>query len=759
MAVRKKLEDVLGLDHIDFENYTIDFSELGTKYQPKDLIGYGFDSCCATCDRHYAVVFTKEGTSEVVNNGSDIVLSVPIVNRYNTGESFTQYLYDEMYKHEMFVEHFQQYKRDGAKITVYDNRTSYGLKKFYTSTYRLVIAIEAEYTGPDILVKKGVDAKYNPADVHVRALISTGEYQDLEPDEYRISSDDVYLGSNTYTVTFLEKPTLTDTFDVIGYRKVIKVECEYIGPNIHIYHDYKKEDVRLRIYYEDDPAQYEDIPHKYLEITNTYIDKDGENWFKLKWDIAEGIYYELNEIRYMVPGVGINYLYAKYNGPDIWKNNEYSLKDVKVFLVYKDNYSEPIQNTDCIFNPDLVIHEPYDNVYKVSWIDAGDNEWIAEYTVVGIAVIEVVAEYKGPAILLMDEYETADVFIYANISNGRQISIHHTQCQFDDKLITWTGPNNKKHFIWTDPSHDTWNVQFIVPGLRRPLQLDVEYVGKMKYLDDKIDPSELLVTIHYLTDFFDEVKEILTAEWYWESLNVINTDNDGWIKVGWQKDYVYTVIKLSATTQVPYISLIKAKLIAWYEGPPIEVGNLFNKNHVVVYFCPPNQDRIRLHYYSEGIIMDISEITHVGDNWYEVIFLKNGYKFSAKYPVPGVIYKDYPNPDFQVWYVIKDSLPGMPETIDLTEDFRQYFTFREQFVISWEQFLKRVYDYAHKDFTPYFGMFGITAPKGTGLYGKYASTWHVYCFDDHTLKAEIFKLYDTPIKKEDNNDGSKEEEN
>lgn len=193
------------------------------------------------------------------------------------------------------------------------------------------------------------------------------------------------------------------------------------------------------------------------------------------------------------------------------------------------------------------------------------------------------------------------------------------------------------------------------------------------------------------------------------------------------------------------------ELIAWYEGPDIEVGKPFSRDHVVLYLQYPGKDRIRLHYYTEGIIMDISEVTEVGDNWYEVQIIQDGYHLTARYAVPSIIYKEYPNPDFKVWYVVKDNLTE----IDLTEDFRPYFTFREHFVITWEQFLKRVYDYAHRDFTPYFGMFGITAPKETGLYGKYASTWHVYCNNDHTLKAEIFKIYDTPIK-EDNDNGSSE---
>lgn len=110
----------------------------------------------------------------------------------------------------------------------------------------------------------------------------------------------------------------------------------------------------------------------------------------------------------------------------------------------------------------------------------------------------------------------------------------------------------------------------------------------------------------------------------------------------------------------------------------------------------------------------------------------------------------YPNPDFEVLYITKDTF----NEIDLTEEFRPYFTYGKELIVTWEEFLKRIHDYVHKDGKKYFGMFKITTPPRTGLYGKYASTWHVYCPDDHTLKAEIYKLY---TSKEDEEDGTKKE--
>lgn len=757
----RKLEEVIGLSNIDFNNAIIDFKGLGRDYNAIDLIGYGFDSTCATCSNHYSVVFTTGtvGNTSYERIGYDMVLKLPIDRSITNGQSFVDYLFREISSVPEFVNHCQQYRKDGSKIQIYDNR-DYKLGNFYTSAYYIPPYIKAVYNGPEIIVGQ----PYNISDLTVTMDDGIHEVVTLQQNEYSINPASMTIsssGSNEFTVSKIvegqngEPVTLTDTFTVTGIRKIYRVTCEYTGPAIKVYNHYDPKDVELYVYYVDAPLEKHKIPESEYQITDTYVTRHGDNEYRTAWATSDPYVrpQTSQNFKYIVPGVGISHLYALYKGPAIWKNKKYNINDVKVTLIYMDNDVVDIPNNECTFNPDFTIHAPYDNTYQVIWTDKGGNEWIAEYIVPGIAITKVEARYTAYPILLLDSYDTDDVEITAYVSDGSSFSVSPNDCSFDDQVIIWEGWNNKKTLRWKDPCNDIWPVEFMVIGEKRPLELRVEFIGGIKFLGDNIYPYELKVEIRYMVDYFDEVWETLEfGQWFWESLDKINKDNDGEMAVGWSKDYVYKTIKLSAKCKVKYIDLETSTLICWYEGPKIEVGKTFNKNHVVIYLCPLDEDRIRLHYYTQGIIMEMWPVENAGDNWYEVVFSKNGMKLKGKYAVPGFIPKKFPAPDFKVWYVKKESLPGFPEEEDLTEQFNEYFTFREIFVISWEQFLKCVYDFDHRDGIPRYGMYGIIAPKNTGLMNKYASWWHVYCFNDHTLKAEIYHVYD----EEENEDGKEE---
>lgn len=196
------------------------------------------------------------------------------------------------------------------------------------------------------------------------------------------------------------------------------------------------------------------------------------------------------------------------------------------------------------------------------------------------------------------------------------------------------------------------------------------------------------------------------------------------------------------------------KLLAWYEGPPVQIGHTFDKENVVIYLIKENSERIRLHYNDSKVIMDTYNIVSEGNNWHSVSYLEDEGIITAQYSVPGVKEEDKENPEFKVLYINKDSIPGIPETVDLTEEFEPYFTYGKELVITWSEFLNCVDYLANKKGTPYFGLFHMTAPKNTGLYCKYASAWNVFCSDEHTIKAEIYKVY---TKKEDKQYGTEKE--
>ena len=768
----RQLEDVIGLSSLgnlsipaDYTQSTepsssnpgniatsIDFNGLGTQYNARDLIGYGFDSTCSTCDNHYSVVFTDGtlGDSSVAREGSHYAFILPLDNTITTGDELCQYILEQLCKPEnnSFIDHFQQYTYKDGILYIYDNRNQ-SVGGFWTSVYKIVIGITATYSGPDV----DVGTQYDPVYVTVTASFSNGDAEVLPASDYSLSSLLIsQYGPNTFTASYNRSPNIKDNFVVNSTpREIFKITCEYVGPDIHIYDHYNKNDIEVFIYYKDDPLTPHAISISQCVITTTKVMAEGANQFELTFDSSQLPYttpHMVYKLLYTVNGIGIDYLSAAYTGPDIDILYTHSTDDVRVTIVYKNGDIEPVPNTECIFSSDVIVNQvPYDT-FDVYWTDDGGNRWYAFYEVPCIGVIEIKVQYVGPDILIRDDYNYDDLVIAAHLSNGNIIDVGLDECIFEDPTIIDVGPN-KKYLLYTDGSGIEWTVFFDIPGIPRPVLLKGSYLGITRIMGDAIPKEQIKAMLAYLINDtgYDENNteevELEPKDWFFVYGNIITKENDGWMTIGFEKDYVYTKITLTARVYVPFFNLSNAYLVAWYEGLPVEVGKTYDITKVVIYLCEDGKDRLRLSYTDPGVIIESGVITRVGDNWFTVTYIYGRYTLTTKFPVEGVIYKVYPDVEFQVLYIVKETL----EEIDLTEDFRPYFELYDVFYVTWEQFMKRVYDY-WKDGTPYFGMFRITVPKNTGLFNKYASSWHVYCKDEQTLKAEIFKLYSDEIKED-----------
>lgn len=440
---------------------------------------------------------------------------------------------------------------------------------------------------------------------------------------------------------------------------------------------------------------------------------------------------------------------AEYIGPQPIKVGEdYDPNDVIVAGTWHDG-TKSVLRSDLYTFSSLTVTEYGPNTFTVRYIR--NPELTATFIVQGLLIIGIEAEYNGPEILVEDNYDPQYVTVRAILLNDGRVPLNNGDCEFPDRQIT-DNNINRKECTYVDEYGDKFACKFIVPGIPRPIALYAQYIGPLKTVNDKVFKPEFKCQIKYLLNIFEqdnrqtEIVDITEEEWKFDSDQIITEKNDGWFTLTCDKRYDYATIALFCDVNVPYIGL-NATLKAWYEGPDIIVGEEYNLEHVVIYICQPGKDRIRLLYNDSGVIMDSGLVVpKEGLNFYTVQYVNRKINVKTKYFVPGIIPKEFPDGDFQVLYIVK----GTFEEIDLTDDFRPYFTYHGNFVITWQQFLNCLIDYA-KDGTPYFGMFRVTAPKRTGLLNKYASEWHVYCFDDFNLKAEIFKIYSDEIKEDDDN--------
>lgn len=121
----------------DYENYNetlksavIDFGNLNQPngFGISDLIGKGFNSTCATCDRHYSVKFVTGTANAFVQNGTDYVLQIGISGLTNTStgadlaELVINTLKDPVASR--FASHYTQYSAVGSKLYLFDVRHS-----------------------------------------------------------------------------------------------------------------------------------------------------------------------------------------------------------------------------------------------------------------------------------------------------------------------------------------------------------------------------------------------------------------------------------------------------------------------------------------------------------------------------------------------------------------------------------------------------------------------------------------------------------
>lgn len=448
-------------------------------------------------------------------------------------------------------------------------------------------------------------------------------------------------------------------------------------------------------------------------------------------------------------------LKAEYKGPNIKLYQQYNQNDVEVTLIWSDGTTDIL--TDSEWTPSsLTVSVTGPNTYTAYY---NQNLYLtADYVVNGVWIREIKAEYKGPNIPVGEYYDTHDVEVTAIFEDDSVAILDWEECDWETDLYINDNGLLRKFVSYTEIENNVLIADYFVPGIPRPIGIKAKYLSTKKIEGTQILQEEVRVSVTYLLNDFDidhrqtEERFLQKEEWEFLETDIVDTDNDGTLIIKWEDDVSFIHFCFMASIQVQFINGTNAYLLAWYEGPEIEVGETYDLRHVIIYLCEPGKDRIQLHYLDPGVIMSRDMvIRQEGDNEYEVMYQYSRWLLKTKYYVPGIISKKYSDVPFQVIYIVKDTY----EEIDLTEDFLPYFTYQGAFIISWNQFMLRIRDYEQEG-NPYFGMFRVEAPKRTGLWNKYASSWHVYVFNTRNLRAEIYKVYCEEIK-EDEDNGKTEE--
>lgn len=207
-------------------------------------------------------------------------------------------------------------------------------------------------------------------------------------------------------------------------------------------------------------------------------------------------------------------------------------------------------------------------------------------------VINITAKYKGDAVPVGEELDTNQLEVVAQYDDGNEIKIdnHNGSTPYTlepaDKIVTQLGANVFEVY-YIDPEGDVNKTTFIVQGIRNLQSIAGYWDGGMVAYGKEAQKKFFVVIGHYSDD-----TESTITDFEFPNGNIVTETNDGLIDIFYKGR--------TCQIQVTPFKVKLSRLIAYYNGPQVEVNHNFQPSYVQVKI-----------YYSAG--------GDVGNSYYETI--------------------------------------------------------------------------------------------------------------------------------------------
>ena len=318
-----------------------------------------------------------------------------------------------------------------------------------------------------------------------------------------------------------------------------------------------------------------------------------------------------------------------YGHPEIQIENPYSTTHSVVYCVkpidtafgyneindINDNWSQFVANIQTWMNSNYVdtsdpdtgyyyVGKPF-NVSKSSVIFYDDSSksssagakyshyaiiLVDEYAVPN--VVNITAKYKGDAVPVGEELDTDQLEVIAQYDDGNEVKIdnHNGSSPYTiepaDKIVTQLGANVFEVY-YIDPQGDVNKTTFIVQGIRNLQSIAGYWDGGMVAYGKEAQKKFFVVIGHYSDD-----TESTITDFEFPNGNIVTETNDGLIDIFYKGR--------TCQIQVTPFKVKLSRLIAYYNGPQVEVNHNFQKSYIQVKI-----------YYSAG--------GDIGNSYYETI--------------------------------------------------------------------------------------------------------------------------------------------
>ena len=219
-------------------------------------------------------------------------------------------------------------------------------------------------------------------------------------------------------------------------------------------------------------------------------------------------------------------------------------------------------------------------------------------------IITVAANYKGPAVPVGETFSLDNIELFAVYADGNQAQIKQGyEVDPEDRIITQLGSNVVK-ITYTSPTGTTFITSIIIEGVKNLQGVEAFYDGPSVSYGQEAKRKYFIVVAQY-----SDGSSATVTEFTFPDGNTVSESNSGVITI-YYKGFWTTVV-------VPTYDVSSSRLIAYYNGPNVEVGHDFDTKYAKIKIYYQSDDALNAHYEDidvELCIFSRTTIDHEGVN-------------------------------------------------------------------------------------------------------------------------------------------------
>lgn len=243
-------------------------------------------------------------------------------------------------------------------------------------------------------------------------------------------------------------------------------------------------------------------------------------------------------------------------------------------------------------------------------------------------IITIIASYSGRTVPVGDAFnDETDLDINAIYSDGSRAKIvEGYTISPEDQIVTQVGSNV---FIvsYVTPDNETYNASIVVEGIKKLTGVTAYYDGPNVAYEQEALKKYFIVVAEY-----SDGSSATVTNFTFPNGNIVSETNAGVIAVYYSGFYT--------SVSVPLFTVSTARLIAYYNGPNVEVGYPFDFDYCNIKIYYTSEDEINNYYDDidpENCTFPTTIIDHEGINYITVLYEGKTGSVSTVMVVLGVI--------------------------------------------------------------------------------------------------------------------------